>query len=195
MLDKKKLKKLLVILVLIAIIVVAIILIRNTLARYESDATSSKDVDAAFWIVNNTFESNQVVIKDIYPADTTYDYSFTVSNFEGNKKAETDLTYDLVLKMTTNLPLEYDVQKNGKACKKTEELIQDEDGTYYRQIKLDTDANGLKMKQGTDQTSGNSGIFFRSSRPQLLHTATCPQTRTIMMGISVESASSSSLCG
>ena len=68
------------------------------------------------------------------------------------KKAETDLTYDLVLKMTTNLPLEYDVQKNGKACKKTEELIQDEDGTYYRQIKLDTDANGLKMKQGTDQT-------------------------------------------
>ena len=52
MLDKKKLKKLLVILVLIAIIVVAIILIRNTLARYESDATSSKDVDAAFWIVN-----------------------------------------------------------------------------------------------------------------------------------------------
>ena len=54
--------------------------------------------------------------------------------------------------MTTNLPLEYDVQKNGKACKKTEELIQDEDGTYYRQIKLDTDANGLKMKQGTDQT-------------------------------------------
>ena len=37
--------------------------------------------------------------------------------------------------------------------------------------------------------------FFRSSRPQLLHTATCPQTRTIMMGISVESASSSSLCG
>ena len=152
MLDKKKLKKLLVILVLIAIIVVAIILIRNTLARYESDATSSKDVDAAFWIVNNTFESNQVVIKDIYTADTTYDYSFTVSNFEGNKKAETDLTYDLVLKMTTNLPLEYDVQKNGKACKKTEELIQDEDGTYYRQIKLDTDANGLKMKQGTDQT-------------------------------------------
>lgn len=152
MLDKKKLKKLLVILVLIAIIVVAIILIRNTLARYESDATSSKDVDVAFWIVNNTFESNQVVIKDIYPADTTYDYSFTVSNFEGNKKAETDLTYDLVLKMTTNLPLEYDVQKNGKACKKTEELIQDEDGTYYKQIKLDTDANGLKMKQGTDQT-------------------------------------------
>ena len=52
MLDKKKLKKLLVILVLIAIIVVAIILIRNTLARYESDATSSKDVDVAFWIVN-----------------------------------------------------------------------------------------------------------------------------------------------
>ena len=43
--------------------------------------------------------------------------------------------------------------------------------------------------------SGNSPGFFRSSRPQLLHTATCPQTRTIMMGISVESASSSSLCG
>ena len=52
MIDKKKLKKSLLVLLLISIIIVAIILIRNTLARYETTATSDKDVDVAFWMLH-----------------------------------------------------------------------------------------------------------------------------------------------
>ena len=78
MLNKKRLRKFLIILLLIAIIIGAIILIRNTLARYETNATSEKDVDVAFMIVDNTFESNEILIDNIYPADTTYDYTFNV---------------------------------------------------------------------------------------------------------------------
>ena len=155
MIDKKKLRKILLILLLIAIIIIAIIFIRNTLARYESDATSDKDVDVAFWTVDNSFKTERMLIKDIYPSDSSFDYTFSVSNFEATedgsnvtKKAETDLEYELVLTTTTNLPLEYSILKNGSNCSKTEEIYTDDDGTYYKRIKLPTG----RMNHGSDTT-------------------------------------------
>ena len=146
-------------LLLIVIIIAAIILIRNTLARYETTATSEKDVDVAFWVVDNTFKSDRMLLENLYPSNTSFDYTFTVSNYEMvadgetiTKRAETDLDYELVLTATTNLPLEYEIQKNGVTCTKTEELYADDDGTYYREIKLETDKNNLIMRQGTDIT-------------------------------------------
>ena len=85
MIDKKRLRKSLIILLLIVVIITAIILIRNTLARYETTATSEKDVDVAYWMIDNSFKSDRLLIKDIYPSDTTFDYTFTVSNFEGGE--------------------------------------------------------------------------------------------------------------
>ncbi len=159
MFDKKKIRKSLIILLLIAVIIVAIILIRRTLARYETTATSDKDVDVAFWIVDNSFKSDRMLIKDIYPSDLSFDYTFTVSNFEQaqdggtiTKRAETDLDYEIVLTATTNLPLEYEIQKNGVTCETTQQLYADSDGTYYREIKIETDTNNLVMRQGTDTT-------------------------------------------
>ena len=154
MLDKKKLRKSLLILLLIAIIIVAIILIRKTLARYETTATSEKDVDVAFWIIDNSFKSDRLLLKDIYPSDTSFDYTFTVSNFEaspdGNikKRAETDLTYELVLTTTTNLPLEYQIERNGQNCIKSQEIVTDDDGTFYKKITLET----FEMLQSEDIT-------------------------------------------
>lgn len=152
MFDKKKIRKSIIILLLIAIIIVAIILIRRTLARYETTATSDKDVDVAFWIINSSFKSGTILIQDIYPSDNSFDYTFTISNFEDTKKAETDLSYGLVLTTTTNLPLEYEIQKNGVTCQTTEDIYADEDGTYYRELKIDTESNNLIMYQGTDST-------------------------------------------
>lgn len=153
MVDKKRLRKCLIVLVLIAIIITAIVLIRNTLARYETNATSEKDVDVAFWIIDNSYKSESILIKDIYPSDTSFDYTFTVSNFEVaenggtvTKRAETDLEYDLVLTTTTNLPFEYVIKKNGSTCAKTERLYTDSDGTYYKEMKLPQ----VRMNQGSD---------------------------------------------
>ena len=155
MIDKKKLRKSLLLLLLIAIIIIAIILIRNTLARYETTATSEKDVDVAFWTMGNSFKSDRLLIKDIYPSDTSFNYTFTVSNFEVaedgttiTKRAETDLNYELVLTATTNLPLEYSIQRNGSNCTKKETIYADEDGTYYKEMKLPE----FRMNQGTDIT-------------------------------------------
>ena len=154
MLDKKKLKKSILILFLIAIIIIAIIFIRNTLSRYETVATSSKDVDVAFWMLHDDFQSANMIIQDIYPSDNSFDYSFSVSNFktdeEGNinKRAETDLEYELTITTTTNLPLEYVIERNGEIITTQQEITTDEDGTYYRKISIEPS----QMVQGQDVT-------------------------------------------
>ena len=150
MINKKTVFKSLIIISLIIIIIVSFTKIRNTLARYETTATTERDVDVAFWIVDNSFKSERILIKDIYPTQTPFEYSFTVSNFDGLKKAETDLEYEIVITATTNLPLSYEIQKNGTACTKIEELYKDQDGTCYRKITLESNTNQLKFKQGID---------------------------------------------
>ena len=162
MIDKKRLIKSLIIISLIIIIVFTAIQIRKTLARYETTTVGQRDVDVAFWIVENSFESQRLLIDDIYPRATPFEYTFTVSNFNGTKSAETDLDYEIVITTTTNLPLSYEITKNGTTCTKTERLYED-DSTYidadkgfgktvYREIKLETVANNLKMLQENDTT-------------------------------------------
>ena len=92
----KKLKKSIGILFLIAVIIIAIIFIRNTLSRYETVATSEKDVDVAFWMFHDDFQSASMIIQDIFPSNNSFDYTFSVSNFEAdedgniNRRAEKD---------------------------------------------------------------------------------------------------------
>ena len=81
MIDKKRVIKSLIIISLIIIIIFATIQIRNTLARYETTTTTQRDVDVAFWVVDNSFKSERLIIDDIYPLDTPFTYTFTVSNF------------------------------------------------------------------------------------------------------------------
>ena len=73
MFDKKILRKIFIVIILILIIIIAIILIRNTLARYESNATSNKDVDVAFWFVDNSLKQDRLLVEDIYPSDVSFD--------------------------------------------------------------------------------------------------------------------------
>lgn len=154
MLDKKKMTKSISILLILVTLIIAIILITKTLSRYETAATSDKDVDVAFWMFKDDFKTATIIIKDIYPSNNTFDYSFAVSNFEANdqgeitKRAETDLEYELTLTTTTNLPLEYSIEKNGEILNVNQEIITDEDGTYYRKILI----SPSQMKQGNDIT-------------------------------------------
>ncbi len=154
MFERRRVRKSIRVLLLIAIIIIAIILIGRTLARYETTATSDKDVDVAFWVIDNDFKTGTVLIKDIYPSNDSFDYTFSVSNFEIKenggigKRAETDLEYELTLTATTNLPLEYQIEKNGQVIDSKEEIITDQDGTYYKKFSLGAD----QMTQGEDTT-------------------------------------------
>lgn len=157
MIDKKKLFKCLITILLLIIIIFAVIQIRNTLARYETTTTTERDVDVAFWIVDNSFKSDRLLLDDIYPSTDQFEYTFTVSNFNGTKSAETDLNYEIILTSTTNLPLSYEIVKNEgtpneRTCTKIERLYEDSDGTVYREIKLAADSNNLNMLQEIDTT-------------------------------------------
>lgn len=157
MINKKALFKSLIIIILLIVIIFVFIQIRNTLARYETTATTERDVDVAFWMIDTSFASENILIDEIYPSDTPYEYTFTVSNFNGTKRAETDLEYEIVLTTTTNLPFEYEIQKEGVTCAivETEEqqLIKDADGTYYRKMTLQPPVtDNFILETGSDQT-------------------------------------------
>ena len=152
MINKKAIFKSLIIISLLIVIIFVFIQIRGTLARYETIATTERNVDVAFWMIDTSFASERILISEIYPSDTPYEYTFTVSNFKDTKRAETDLEYEVVLTTTTNLPFQYVIEKEGVPCTTTERLITDTDGTYYREMKLETVANNLILETGSDQT-------------------------------------------
>jgi len=167
MINKKKLFKSLIIISLIIIIIVAIMQIRNTLARYETTANSERDVDVALWIVDNDFKSDRILIEDIYPSDTPFEYIFTVSNFQDTKIAETDMEYEILLTSTTNLPLSYEITRNGTTCSKggllypdaeQSELYTDDDGTIYRKITIGTSDNPFVINTIDNMTNRKSKI-------------------------------------
>lgn len=158
MIDKKRLIKSLIIISLLIIIIFVAIQIRKTLARYETTTTTQRDVDVAFWVVDNSFKSQRLIIDDIYPLDTSFDYTFTVSNFDpgpsdsdtDDKIAETDMEYELVLTTTTNLPLSYEITRNGVTYTELQqELFQDVNGTVYREIRFGTTENPYPLTINT----------------------------------------------
>lgn len=150
MINKKAFFKSLIVISLLIIIIVAFIRIRNTLARYETTATTERNVDVAFWIMDNSFQEERLLIKDIYPSTNPFEYTFTVSNFKNDKIAETDMEYEIVLTTSTNLPLSYEIQKNGTTySNKQEQLYTDTDGTVYREIRFGTAENPYPLIMDT----------------------------------------------
>ena len=144
MIDKKTVKKILIIILLIIAIVFAFIQLRKTLARYETTTKTKRDVEVAFWMLEEGYKMDRLFIDKIYPSNTeTFEYNFTVSNYNSNQKAETDLKYELELTMSTYLPFEYEIQKNGTTCNINEEIIKDSDGTCYKKLSsiVSTDTN------------------------------------------------------
>lgn len=182
MINKKTLFKSLIIILLIIIIIVAAIQLRQTLARYETTTGTERDVDVAFWIVDNSFKSQRLFIKDIYPRNEVFEYQFTVSNYDpgalgtdlDDKIAETDLEYELVITTTTNLPLGYEILRNNSSIYKitdnkqnVEELYSDSDGTYYRKIKFATPTNQYPFPMDTivaevDDGGNPTGKFVKT---------------------------------
>ena len=77
-------------------------------------------------------------LESLVPREEKYTYLFNIGNQDGEEVAEIDLEYNLTIRTTTNLPLTYELYMNGENIIKTNEIIQDEDGTYFRVITTDT---------------------------------------------------------
>lgn len=141
---KKRLYAKLVILILCLIIVFRIFTL--IWSRYESEGVSSANVDIAFYLLKEDFQDMTLNLAKIFPRNDAYIYTFSIGNQDEDKTAEIDMTYDLTLRTTTNLPLTYELYMNqdygedgATSIIETNEVEQDEDGTYFRVMTTNTE--------------------------------------------------------
>ncbi len=126
-------------LVNILFLILIFILLNRTFAKYKTEATSQAEIQAAFYLLNDEYQTAEVKLDSLEPRDDEYVYSFSVSNNKSNKRTETSLEYELKIVTTTNLPLSYKLYKNedyktGTNIITSDTILPDEYGTFFRTI-------------------------------------------------------------
>ncbi len=108
----------------------------KTGAIFQTKTEGEAKLDIAFYCIEEDFQSMNLKLEDIVPRSASYIYNFTVSNNNGSKRTETALTYDLTLRTTTNLPLDFKLfDINSSPVQISTEVIGlDDDNTYFRTI-------------------------------------------------------------
>lgn len=149
-------------------VVFALNLLSSTVARYESSSSSVAKASVALYLLDAGSYTRTISLGQIVPSDNPYVYSFYVSNNKDGKRCETELDYSVKFKVTTNLPLTYEVYKNenytdtgATNAVSTIETYLDDDDTYFRRISLN---NAGSFGYTSDQTDVyNLVVRFPSS--------------------------------
>ena len=133
-------KRIIQILILILILILLIRIISLTISKYESSAISDSAIQVAFYVLNRDYQSMSLNLESLFPRDEPYVYYFFVSNSNGDKTCETDMEYDLTIRTTTNLPIEYELYKNDQYTNATaQNIIKSDDSTYFRGLTTETE--------------------------------------------------------
>lgn len=135
--NKKDFRRYLFFSILLIITIVAIGTFKITQARYESQTDINVSPNLAFFIVDVGSQSGQIQLDGMLPSETPYVYSFNVSNFKNNKRANVDLTYTIEIITTTNMPLNFKIFKGSSSTQDvidSDTFTTDENGVYYRHL-------------------------------------------------------------
>ena len=145
MIDKKKFFSYMKTNILCLTFLIIILNIPSTLSKYTSNSSSDVKTDVAFYIVKTDYKTEEILLDEIVPREEPYVYTFEVSNNDGKNRTETNLSYDLSIRTTTNLPLEYELYLNedykdsgASTIFTSDNTEQDSDSTYFRNFKTDT---------------------------------------------------------
>lgn len=106
-------------------------------SRYETTATSNANVDLAFYLLDDNYYTNNIKLLDLTPRSEPYTFTFSVSNYNSSRAADTNIEYDLTLRTTTNIPLNYELYLNGDYTTNlitSDNTVADDDGTYFRTL-------------------------------------------------------------
>lgn len=96
----------------VCIIVLCSIALTNTIARYRSEALASKDIEIAMYVFKEDHQTMSFKLDQMVPRAEPYQHTFSVTNSDSNNKiAQTSIDYDITIKTTTNLPLQYVLYK------------------------------------------------------------------------------------
>lgn len=144
--NRKKFKTIVFTSLLVVLLLVSVFLIPTTFSRYVTNTSSDAEAMVAFYLLKTDYQTNVILLDEIAPRNNPYTYTFTVSNYNGTKRTETNMQYDLVIRTTTNLPLEYELylnsvytDANAENAITSSQVIQDSDGTYFNRFATDTE--------------------------------------------------------
>ena len=122
---------------LLILLIAMLVLIPYTLSRFKSEARSDATIDIAFFVANDEYTHQDITLSDMVPGSSD-SYTFSVSNFKEEDRTEVNLTYYIEVIATTNLPLTYELVLINSDIPtqivNSNQVIQDEDETYFRQI-------------------------------------------------------------
>lgn len=153
------------IILIIAIIMLIAIGIAITMARYRSTGSAEINAEVAFYVLNEGYQEGNIMLSGLYPREAPFEYEFTVSNNDGTNISETTLDYNIELKMTTNLPLEIDIYKNGtkltEASAIENSIVLDQSGQCYIR-KINIKKGSLTFNQNQTDTYKVSARFPES---------------------------------
>ena len=135
--------------IFIIIAFISINLINGVIAKYRSSATSSANVDLAYYIFKEESISQELKLQSILPRENPYIYTFLVANYKEEERTQTALEYTIKIKTTTNLPLQYKVHKENEDTDLVTEVKteQDIDGTYFKYINVQGDEFGFRQNE------------------------------------------------
>lgn len=140
--------------ILILCLCIVLRLFTLVLSKYESVSKSNANVDIALYLLKEDYKSMTLNLASLSPQNEAYVYSFSIGNEDGDTTAEVDMTYDLTLRTTTNLPLTYELYMNqeynedgAESIIINDEILPDDDGTYFRT--MTTESIELKFSEPT----------------------------------------------
>jgi len=154
---KEKGRFLVFVLFIVFVLFVAYYLFRVAYARYELRSSLVSDIDKALYI----FESDEIRFNldpaGIIPSNTPYIYRFSVSNFNDEHDSDVDITYNVSVRTTTNLPITLELYRNElptsagavnllTGCQD----VQDEDGAWYHVYNVNSNYSMYYADETTD---------------------------------------------
>jgi len=152
----KKIKTKILFMLLIFILLLSIYLFRtpDTLSKYETSMTGSAIGGIAFYVIESGYQNKEINLDSIVPSETMYEYDFSVSNYNEEKRLETNAKYNIIIRTTTNLNLEYYLYENDNLTDILidRQFIQDEDGTYFYIMKTNDEYFSYKENQSNNYT-------------------------------------------
>ena len=117
----------------------AFYLLRIAYARYEVRSKINSNIDKALYIFEDDKLDFNLEPEGIIPSSEPYVFRFSVSNFMAGKHSDVDLSYELKLRTTTNLPINIAIYRNelpessgAVNLFQSASVEQDEDGAWYR---------------------------------------------------------------
>lgn len=133
MINKEKFKFFNKITLIILGILVLLLIIRGTMASFETNGSGKARADIAFYVLDVSRQTESLKISDIKPNDSDNVYTIDVSNYLNNKITDVDMEYSLSIRTTTNIPVTYSLYLNDDTTNimSNRTLEKDSNGTYF----------------------------------------------------------------